>query len=227
MKSSLLRFLVLIYCLLSGVWSASALETVAVWEASDVNVRSADVVWPDSKGGHDLRGQTVQGISSGKKDGIGSASRTVEFNGEQSVPLRTVNPFPPVLESLQVEVLMSLAEGSLEESGTVVRVGTQWELRAEYKRKGLSFIVWHDKDHYTNVFLPVQPGDWVEVVATMSDGILRLKVGDAEQQVQMKGDLRLEETAVPLAVGATKSFPQDGSEFRPFAGAIQSLKISM
>ncbi|MDX2082234.1 MAG: hypothetical protein SFU53_15725 [Terrimicrobiaceae bacterium] len=204
-----------------------ALEPVATWEGADLSVRSADVVWPDAKGSHDLKGQTVGGITEGKKDGVGSASKTVEFNGEQSVPLRTVNPFPSVLQDLQIEMVMSLAESSVEEMGTVVRMGTQWEIRADYKRKGLSFIVWHDKDHYTHVFLPVRPGEWVNLTATMAEGALRLKIDEAEEETPLKGELRVEETPVPLAVGATKGRPQDGSEYRPFTGAIQSLKVSM
>lgn len=209
-----------------GLGVLGAAQPEAEWEAADLRVGVDSMTWSDAAGVNDLRAAADGAITVVEGAGGDEPRDAVQFTGEQAGPLRTLRPFPPSVDGLTVDLVVRPEISTAGEDGTVVRFGTQWEVRYESAKQGFSFVVWHDATNYSQVSLPAAPGEWATVQAARDGDVLRLDVNGRTAESPMKGEMQVPTGDVSLVIGATKLRPTDGTPYRPFAGRIARLAIT-
>jgi hypothetical protein len=202
-------------------------EETSVWLAGKVRTTSGAMLWPDSAGTFDLEMKDADGVSLGEKPPLGTDTKSLEFSGEQKSVFRSVIPFPPIGGKLKVELDVKIPEDGNGEDSTLIRHGTQWELRYLARTTSCVFIVWHDSNVFTEVKVPMTQGKWEEVVAEYNGEELILSVGKASAKAVPKDALRQETSPAHLLVGASSSKVSEDATPRLFQGSLANIRISL
>lgn len=228
MNSSLLRFchVVAVSSFLASPVFAGDLSR---WEAGKARVVGDKVLLPDDLGGYDFVCPDASAVTIGEKPTVVGDSKSIVFSGAQTEVFKTVRPYPPFPGTFSVSLLVCPAEMSGEADGTILRYGLQWELRYLVKESKLSLVVWHQSNVYTTVNLPLKPGVWHEVKATVEPASIRLESGkDVVSKVLTEGGVFEEPKPVNMVLGGTPN-ATDGvrSVSRPFFGAVADIRINV
>lgn len=203
---------------------ALASDQLGKWVGDSFELRGADVIWPDSDGPNDLKGAAA-GFTVGAKPSKGEAKQSVDFAGTQMQPLRSAQKITWLPQSLQLKIILKVSP-DLTVDGTVIRFGTQWEIRYDGKNSRYVFIVWQDKGTFTTTFVLASPGEWQELEAVLEGGKIRLMVDGASSEQTLKGEPYQDEGGAYLALGGTPTSPSETSGGRPFKGSISFVSVS-
>jgi len=207
----------------SGILHA---EDAAVWLAKDARELQPKILLPDAKGAFDMELADAAGVSIGEKPAKGTDTKSLVFSGTQKMAFKTLSPYPLSSEAFKVSLVVKPAEMAGEEDGTILRHGTQWELRYLPKKEAVIFVVWHDVNVFTEVSLPMKPDAWHQIEAGMKNGTMTLAVDSEDTEKPLKDSMRAEAKPVALILGATRQALGETTGFRPFAGSIADIKIT-
>ena len=213
---------VLIVLVVAVCLPAMAAEEM-VWLAQNARESSDGILLPDSKGAFDFMLADTDGVKvGGKPEGEGDA-KSIEFSGSQKAGFKTVKPFPQVASSLSISMQVRASETSGDEDGTILRFGTQWEVRYDIKKSKFVLIVWSDDNVFTTVSVPAKQGVWQTLKATASADSMTLSVDGSEAKAVPKGDMRAEPKLAILVMGGSL-----GKELtRKFFGSVADIRIGV
>lgn len=216
-------------CVLFGCSAFASLraEETSVWLAGKARSTSGGMLLPDEKGIYDLELKDSTGVSIGAKPPLGGDTKSLEFSGSQVSAFRTKAAYPPVGGNLKVELEAMVPDGAPADDATLVRHGTQWEIRFLPKSSSYAFIVWHDKNVFSEVRVPMKLGEWEKISAGYTGDELTLQVGEATAKATPKDVLREESSPAPLLVGASTTKILDESMPRLFNGSLANIRISL
>ncbi len=204
-------------------------EETAVWLAGDARTSSAGILLPDSKGSFGMEVKDSTGITIGDKPSVGADTKSLEFSGTQVSAFRTIRPFPPVEGKLKIEldamILPDSSTGSVD--STLLRHSTQWEIRYLGKSKTCVFIVWHDKNVFTEVRVPVKVGEWTTISAEYTAEEMKLRVGEDSAKVVPKDVLGIADGPAALLMGACTTKVEGEPLPRLFSGSLANIRISL
>lgn len=219
----------LLVATLFPVFAAHASEDVGVWNAGGAHPGDGGLVIPDKKGGFDFVTPSSAGISIGDKPSVGDDTKSIVFDGSQTAAFRTKSGFPGIYSTLRVSIAVKPESGSSDQDGTVLRYGTQWEIRYAPARSVFSLIVWNDdKTTYTIVSLPARPGDWQVLEGVVANGSMSFSVDAQKKDATLKGTISSEEKPVALVLGASRpNLDTSGALTRPFTGAVADIRIGV
>ncbi len=209
--------------LLSTTLAGQAGDETAVWLAKDAEAAQGGIFLPDNTGKFEFALADAAGVSIGEGPGEGEDTKSLVFSGTQAAPLKTKTPFPAVVTKLVLSVRVKSAEETGIEDGTILRYGTQWEIRYDTKKGGYSFVIWHDKNIYTTVFVPVSRGAWAELKIEATEEAVTLSADGKEVHALPKGAFHAETNPSALILGAAASKQSS----RPFYGSVADLRITV
>jgi Concanavalin A-like lectin/glucanases superfamily len=202
---------------------AFAADDTAVWLAQNAKGSDDEILLPDSSGSFDFGLAEAAGVTIGGKPGKAGDAKSIEFSGKQTSAFKTVRPFPQVGASLSLSMQVRASETSGDEDGTIIRYGTQWEVRYDIKKGKFVFIVWSDDNVFTTVSLPAKQGAWQTLKATVSADSMTLSVDGEEAKGVPKGGLRAEPRPALLVMGGSL-----GKELtRKFIGSVAEIRIAL
>lgn len=150
---------------------------------------------------------------------------SISFSGNQTAAFKTSVPYPAVTGTLKVSLAFNPAESSTSEFGTLLRYGTQWELRYSYNKQTVSLIVWDGGNNYTDLPVPCPPGEWHKIEAKITPESLTLKVGTDQEEVPYTAGLFQADKPARLLLGASRAESVEGDQFRPLAGSLAAITI--
>lgn len=202
-------------------------EEEAIWLAGKARAVPGGMFLPDSKGSFDLEMKDASGVTIGEKPPLGGDTKSLEFSGDQAAPFRSINPFPPVAGKLRIELEAMIPEGAGGKDGTLLRHGTQWEIRYTAKNSSCSFIIWHDSNVFTEVKVPMETGAWKAITAEYNGEELILQIGKDSAAAPAKDVLRRDTGPAPLLVGASTTKVLEESLPRLFHGSLANIRIRM
>lgn len=197
-----------------------------VWNADTLHAADSGYTWDDPVGGATLAASKGEGISLGEKPGVGSASRSVVFSGEQTVAFVSQKALKPMASSLKVHLVFKAAPGA-ENDETLVRHGN-WELRYSPKKEILAFIIFHAQGA-TIVKGTAVPDAWHDVTAEFQGNTVSITIdGQTDKKEATAPPLDKYATAT-MVIGAVLTAPasSDIKGFRPFRGALGEVSCSM
>lgn len=208
--------------------SAADADFLASWKAGQAREQDGGYLLPDVKKSYDLLAPNSAGISLGDKPSVGDDTKSVVFDGLQLTAFRSLSPFPVSTGTLAFSVAVKPAAQQTDPiGGTVLRYGTQWELRYEQDKQSMVFIVWHeDRTSYTTVRVAAAPDQWHLVEGTLEQDMAVLKVGSDTKQTPLKGPLAIEVKPVAFLVGASAPSLEGRPQSRPFTGAIAAIQAT-
>ena len=209
--------------LLATTLSGLAGDETAVWLAKDAEATQGGIFLPDNTGKFEFTLPDANGVTIGDGPGEGDDTKSIVFSGTQAGPLKTKIPFPAVVTKLAIAIRVKSAEETGTEDGTILRYGTQWEIRYDTKKGGYTFVAWHDKNIYSTVFVPVSRGSWTELKIEASEEAITLSADGKEVHAVPKGAFHSETSPSPLVMGAAAS----KQSARPFYGSIADLRITV
>ena len=202
---------------------AFASDETAVWLAQNARQSDGGILLRDSNGMFDFGLADAAGVTIGGKPGKAGDAKSIEFSGSQTAAFKTARPFPRVASSLSLSMQVRASETSGEEDGTIIRYGTQWEVRYDVKKAKFVFIVWSDDNVFTAVSLPAKQGVWQTLKATANAGSMTLSVDGEEANGVPKGELRVEPKPAILVMGGSL-----GKELtRKFFGSVAEIRIGV
>ena len=214
-----------------GCFSPTSLraEATAVWLAGDARAGSGGILLPDSKGSYDLELKDSTGVTIGEKPSLGGDTKSLEFSGTQVSAFRSIRPFPRVEGKVKIELEAMIIPDSSVGGGdsTLLRHGTQWEIRYLAKSKSCVFIVWHDKNVFTEVRVPIKAGEWTTIAAEYAGDEMRLQAGDATAKAVPKDILGSDDGPAPLLMGACTTKVEGEPLPRLFSGSLANIRISL
>ncbi len=215
-------FLHILLLSFAGLFSASADET-AVWLAKDARLAQGKIVLPDSKGAMDFELADASGVKIGGAPGKIGDTKSIEFSGAQTSMFKTVVPLPPMETSLKLSLQVRPAESAGEEDGTLLRYGTQWEIRYFTKKSAFQLIVWNEEGKFTIVTVPAKQGSWQTLNASVTANSMALSVDGEDAVGEPSGPFRIEPKPLSLSMGGVA-----GKEMgRPFFGSVADIRISI
>ena len=202
---------------------AFAADQTAVWLAENARETREGILLPDSKGSFDFVLADTDGVTISGKPASAGDTKSIEFSGTQKGAFKTIRPFPQVASSLSISMQVRASEMPGEQDGTIIRFGTQWEVRYDIKKTKFVFIVWSEDNSFTTVSLPAKQGVWQTLKATVGADSMALSVDDEEAKGIPKGDLRTEPKPASLIMGGSwsKDLP------RMFFGSVADIRISV
>ena len=202
---------------------AFAADETAVWLAQNAKESDDGILLPDSNGSFDFGLADAVGVKIGGKPGKVGDVKSIEFSGKQTAAFKTARPFPQMASSLSLSMQVRASETPGDEDGTILRYGTQWEVRYDIKKAKFVFIVWSDDNVFTTVSLPAKQGVWQTLKATANAGSMTLSVDGEEANGVPKGELRAEPRQALLVMGGSL-----GKELtRKFIGSVAELRIAV
>ena len=207
---------------LAGHFRVSADET-AVWLAKDARETQGRIVMPDSKGSFDFEVADASGVKIGGKPGKIGDTKSIEFTGAQTSMFKTVVPMPAMETSLKLSLQVRPAESAGEEDGSLLRYGTQWEIRYFTKKSLFQLIVWNEEGKFTIITVPAKQGVWQTLKASVTANSMTLSVDGEEVVGEPSGPLHIEPKPLSLSMGGVA-----GKEMgRPFFGSVAEIRISI
>lgn len=224
------RFLVIASTgLFLGLFSSSLLqaEETSIWLAGKARTVSGGILLPDSEGSFDLEMKDATGVTLGEKPPGGGDTKSLEFSGTQTSVFRSITPYPSSGGSLKVELEAMIPEGGGGEDATLLRHGTQWEIRYTARNMSYAFIIWHDSNVFTEVKLPMKFDEWNTITATYTGEEMILQVGKASAKAVPKDALRQDSGPAPLLLGACSTKVLEEALPRLFHGSMANIRISL
>lgn len=212
----------ILIALLAGLFHLSADET-AIWLAKDARENQGRIILPDSKGAFDFELADASGVKIGGKPGKIGDTKSMEFSGSQTAAFKTVIPLPPMETSLQLSMQVRVAESTGEEDGSLLRYGTQWEIRYYSKRSAFQLIVWNEEGKFTIVTVPAKQGVWQTLKASVTAESMMLSLDGEEAKAVPGGAFHIEPKPLSLALGGVA-----GKEMgRPFFGSVAEIRLTI
>jgi|GEM_PF-2040656 len=228
MKSHRLPLCSLAAALLGFLTSAPVhADEISIWLAGKARTVSGGLVLPDSRGTYDLEMKDATGVSIGEKPPGGGDTKSIEFSGTQTSVFRSVTPFPAVAGALKVELEAMIPEAAGGEDSTLLRHGTQWEIRFTARNMSYAFIIWHDSNVFTEVRVPVKLGEWNTITAEYTGQKLTLRVGKDSAEAVPKDVLREDTGPAALLMGSSTTKVLEESVPRIFHGSMANIRISL
>jgi hypothetical protein len=226
MKLSLRGLLSLVFLSCSPLFGTHAEET-SVWLAGDGIERSGTILLPDKKGAFDLEIKDATGITFGKKPDSGKDTKSLEFSGTQTAVFRSLLPFPPASGGLQINLQALIPEEAGDRDSSLLRHGTQWEIRYLAAKTAILFVIWHESNVFTEVSVPIPLGSWETISAEYTADKLTLIVNGQEKSVAPKDLLRQESAPAHLLLGASSTKIEDETMARIFTGSLADIRIQV
>lgn len=225
MKIQSLSLITMALVMLFSANSGSA-APFAAWSADTARVTEGGYTWEDPVGGNALMASMGEGISLGEKPGIGSASRSVVFSGEQKTPFLSQKAVKPMASSLKVHLVFKAAPGA-ENDQTLMRHGN-WELRYSPQKQILAFVVFHAQSA-TIAKVTAALDAWHDVSAEFEAGTLSLTIDGQTDKKEAPSSALTKYAIATVVIGAaqTTSKGPDDKGFRPFRGALGEVTCSM
>lgn len=207
---------------------SAAADELASWKVGQAREQDGGWLVPDVKKSYDLLASDATGITLGEKPSVGDDTKSLVFDGNQLSAFRTLSPFPVSTGSLSFSVAAKPSASQPDEiGGTILRYGTQWELRYEQGKQAFVFIVWHeDRTTYTTVRVDASPDQWHLVNGSLEQDMLVLSVGGDTKQSPLKGAMVVEPKPASFVVGASRATIGTTPGARPFVGAIAAIKAT-
>ncbi len=202
-------------------------EETSVWLVGKARTSSGGILVPDDVGPFDLEMKDATGVKIGEKPPGGGDAKSLEFSGTQVSAFRSVTPFPPVGQTLKVELEAMIPEEGGGEDSTLLRHGTQWEIRFLSKSLSYVFIVWHDKNVFTEVRVPMKFDKWETISADYTGQELILRVGKETATAVPKDVLHQDASPAPLLLGASSTRVVEDMAPRLFNGSLANIRISL
>lgn len=195
------------------------------WLASKAETDAPAMILPDQKGTFDLTIADAAGVSLGEKPPKGGDKKSLSFSGNQTTCFRTMKPFPISAGKTRVELLVNPSEIGQDKESTLLRVGSQWELRYSQSTRSFCLICWHAGEVYTIVRAPAKADEWQEIEAEFDNDNMSLTVDGKTINQIPKEPLRSDATAEPLFIGASNPKAQADGLPRPFSGSMADIRV--
>ncbi len=207
------------------VVSATAEET-SVWLTQNATLTENRLVIPDQKGAFEFLLPDASGVTIGGKPDVGSDEKSIEFSGTQQNAFKTTKPFPIVTAGLELTMAVK-ASASATTDGAVLRYGTQWEIRYNFKSSKYTLAVWTtDPKVFTMAVAPAKPGVWQLLKVSIKSDAIMLTVDEATAQTAPKGPIFAEPKAAALQLGGVGGGA--GKEIaRPFTGSVADIHVTV
>ncbi len=203
-------------------------QSESLWLAEGAKSDGAGLFLPDVEAEFDMDTADAVGITIGPKPPEGRDSKSLQFSGQQALALRTQKPFPGLVQKLTVSFRVNVGEIGEQDDATVLRYGTQWEIRHLGKASAFILVVWHGVNVVTQIRAASRPGEWQEVEAEITPEKMTLKVDDEEVEGVPQDTIWQESKAVNLLMGASAPRPLPGEPLaRPFIGSLAEVRVSV
>lgn len=212
---------------ISAISSASLQAQTSEWLAAKAENTSPGMLLPDQKGAFDLTIADAAGVQIGEKPPMGGDKKSLTFSGEQTTCFRSTKPFPISTGKTRVELLAKPSDIEQDKEGTLIRVGSQWELRYSQTTRLFALICWHAGEAYTAVRAPAKIDEWQEIEAEFDNDQMALTVDGKTITQVPKAPLRADMAAEPLFLGASNPKLQADGLPRPFVGSMAEIRISI
>lgn len=172
--------------------------------------------------------ENAAGVKIGGKPTVGKDTKSIEFSGSQLAPFKTSRPFPSLGGKSKISLAFKPADVAPADDGTILRYGTQWELRYSAKLGKLSFIIWDVEKNFTIATVVADAGSWHEAEATFDGSTMRLEVGGQVDEKPVVAAIFVEPREPNLVLGASRpnTTGEAGIDIRPFAGSVADIQIS-
>lgn len=221
-----MKTLSLILAVLAGaaVSAVKAQETSATWLAQDATDTDGKITVPEKAGGYNFVLGEPGGVTIGGKPDVGTDTKSLDFSGAQKVSLRTVKAFPIVTGTLELTMAVKVSPSAAAD-GTVMRYGTQWEVRYNAKSSKYTLAVWTtDPKVFSMAVVAAKPGVWQTLKVSIKPDALAISADDATGQVAPKGPIFAEPKPNSLQLGGVGGGA--GKEIsRPFTGSVAGITI--
>ncbi len=198
------------------------------WLATKAKTDSPGMILPDQDAIYDLTLSDATGVELGEKPPTGADKKSLTFSGEQTTCFRSAKPFPISSGKTRVELLANISDLGSDEESTLIRVGSQWELRYSQNERSLLLICWHNDQNYTTLRAPVETDRWQKIEAEFDSAEMALTVAGKKVIIVPQDAMRDVTASEPLFLGASNPNDQSGEGLpRPFVGSMAEIRVSV
>lgn len=193
---------------------ASAQSTVLhAWDFSKASAFGTNIEVPETSGGPAI---VFRSGASLRVDADEQGRQVLALDGQQTDWGRSKSNIEPI-EAIQLRLRFKPAASGAPLQ-TIVSLCGCYELRYNFGRSRLEFIVNLPEKKYLMVMADIAPGVWNQAVATYKDGRLTLSVGLARAEDVLPAGVRPVPVVTSVRVGLVGE--------RPFTGSISEFVVS-